>query len=135
MKVPIAEVPSVGIREFRAALAEYIEADTPVTVTRHGQAVGLFVPLRRPNSDDVQRLQKAIVTPVPANSDEPLRVPALARIGPCDQHDGQLLACALLLDGPIWTEDRDFFGTGVATWKTALVELYFADAEPGPAEH
>lgn len=60
MKMPAPESPSVGIREFRATLAEYIEADTPVTVTRHGQAVGLFVPLRRPSVEDLQRLQAAV---------------------------------------------------------------------------
>ena len=59
MKIPASQTPSVGIREFRATLAEYIDADTPVTVTRHGQAVGLFVPLRRPRTEDVQRLQAA----------------------------------------------------------------------------
>ena len=59
MKVPATETPSVGIREFRAALAEYIDADTPVTVTRHGQAVGLFVPLRRPTPEALQRLLDA----------------------------------------------------------------------------
>jgi predicted nucleic acid-binding protein len=77
----------------------------------------------------------AIVTPVPASSYEPLRAAALARIGQRDPHDWQVLACALLLRCPIWTEDRDFFGTGIATWTTALVELYFADPNPGPAEH
>ena len=46
-----------------------------------------------------------------------------------------MLACALLLNCPIWTEDRDFFGTGVATWTTALVELYFTEPDPGLAEH
>ena len=59
MKIPAAETPSVGIREFRAMLAEYIDADTPVTVTRHGQAVGLFVPLRRPSAESLQRLRDA----------------------------------------------------------------------------
>jgi antitoxin (DNA-binding transcriptional repressor) of toxin-antitoxin stability system len=59
MKVPAAETPSVGIREFRATLAEYIDAETPVTVTRHGQTVGLFVPLRRPSADDLLRLKTA----------------------------------------------------------------------------
>lgn len=59
MKSPPSETPSVGIREFRATLAEYIDADKPVTVTRHGQAVGLFVPLRRPSAEDVKRLQTA----------------------------------------------------------------------------
>ena len=61
MKLPAAktEAPSVGIREFRAALAEYIESDLAVTVTRHGQAVGLFVPLRRPSAEELQRLKTA----------------------------------------------------------------------------
>ena len=59
MKTSAAETPSVGIREFRAALAEYIDTDTPVTVTRHGQAVGLFVPLRRPSAESLQRLRDA----------------------------------------------------------------------------
>ena len=53
------ETPSVGIREFRAALAEYIGADTPVTVTRHGQTVGLFVPFRKPSPEALQRLLEA----------------------------------------------------------------------------
>ena len=35
-----------------------------------------------------------------------------------------LIAVALLLDFPIWTEDQDFFGSGVATWTTDRVELY-----------
>ncbi len=53
------ETSSVGIRDFRAALAEYIDGDTPVTVTRHGQTVGLFVPLRRPSAEDLKRLEAA----------------------------------------------------------------------------
>ena len=65
--------PSVGIREFRASLAEYIDADAPVTITRHGQAVGLFVPLRRPSAEDLQRLQAAaakVREAMPLNNDE-----------------------------------------------------------------
>jgi hypothetical protein len=30
---------------------------------------------------------------------------------PLDSEDWPVLACALILDCPIWTEDRDFFGT------------------------
>jgi predicted nucleic acid-binding protein len=74
----------------------------------------------------------AIVTPVPASSYELMRAPAMARIGERDPHDWPVLACALLLSRPIWTEDKDFFGTGVATWTTALVELYFTD---GSGQH
>ena len=77
----------------------------------------------------------AIVTPVPASSYGPMRVQALARIGQRDAHDWPVLVCALLLNCPIWTEDMDFFGTGVATWTTALVELYLSEPETGPAEH
>lgn len=67
------ETPSVGIREFRAALAEYIDRDAPVTITRHGQTVGLFVPLRRPSAEDLQRLQAAAAKfrkIMPLNEDE-----------------------------------------------------------------
>lgn len=37
-----------------------------------------------------------------------------------------ILACALALDCPVWTEDTDFFGAGVATWTTDRVALYLA---------
>lgn len=34
----------VGIREFRAGLADYIDSGDPVAVTRHGHTVGYFIP-------------------------------------------------------------------------------------------
>ena len=58
MKATTTEPHSVGIREFRATLAEYIDAGTPVTVTRHGHAVGLFIPLRQPSARTLQRLRQ-----------------------------------------------------------------------------
>jgi hypothetical protein len=30
-----------------------------------------------------------------------------------------------VLDCPVWTEDQDFFGTGVPTWTTTNLESYF----------
>ena len=36
------------------------------------------------------------------------------------------LACAMTLSCPIWTEDADFFGTGVPTWTSDRIALYFA---------
>jgi len=51
---------------------------------------------------------------------------AKERLSSRDVNDGNALAAALLLDGPIWMEDRDFFGAGIATWTTATVELYLA---------
>ncbi len=50
---------SVGIREFRAGLAEYIEQRKPIAVTRHGVTVGVFVPTPRPLPGDVQALREA----------------------------------------------------------------------------
>jgi predicted nucleic acid-binding protein len=43
-----------------------------------------------------------------------------------DEDDWPILATALALGCPIWTEDTDFFGCGVATWTTDRVELYLA---------
>ena len=54
--------------------------------------------------------------------------PARARIGLRDVDDWPVVATALLLDCPIWTEDRDFFGTGIATWTSNRIELYFQDS-------
>jgi predicted nucleic acid-binding protein len=45
-----------------------------------------------------------------------------------DEDDWPILASALALGCPIWTEDTDFFGCGVATWTTDRVELYLAKA-------
>jgi len=44
------------------------------------------------------------------------------RLASRDPEDWPMLASALALACPIWTEDRDFFGCGVATWTTASVE-------------
>jgi len=44
--------------------------------------------------------------------------------GPRDVDDWPVAAVALMLNAPIWTEDRDFFGGGIATWTTDRVELY-----------
>lgn len=53
------ETTKVGIREFRADLAEYIAASTPVAVTRHGQTVGFFIPTHGQVEGDLAALKKA----------------------------------------------------------------------------
>ncbi len=54
------------------------------------------------------------------------RQDSLARIEKRDADDWPVLATALVLGVPIWTEDQDFFGTGVPTWTTDRVELYLS---------
>lgn len=44
-----------------------------------------------------------------------LQQQALRRIEMRDADDWPVLACAMVLGCPVWTEDADFFGTGVAT--------------------
>ena len=53
------EAAKVGIREFRADLAEYIAASSPVAVTRHGQTVGYFIPVHGQAEEDLVALKKA----------------------------------------------------------------------------
>jgi hypothetical protein len=53
------EATKVGIREFRAGLAEYIASDTAVAVTRHGQTVGYFIPTHGQAEADLAALRKA----------------------------------------------------------------------------
>lgn len=60
---------------------------------------------------------------------EPFRSAALARIEKRDPDDWPILATAMALDCPVWTEDNDFFGTGVPTWTSDRVELYLKDEE------
>lgn len=49
----------VGIREFRAGLADFVDADVPVAVTRHGQTVGYFIPVKQDRSADAAALLAA----------------------------------------------------------------------------
>ena len=51
---------------------------------------------------------------------------ALQRIAIRDEDDWPVLACAMVLNCPVWAEDTDFFGTGVATWNTDRISLYFS---------
>ena len=55
---------------------------------------------------------------------------ARQRLARRDEDDWPILAAALTLRCPIWTEDTDFFGCGVATWTTDRVELYLAETAP-----
>ncbi len=69
---------------------------------------------------------EGIVQPMDAELYAHLKAPALQRIAIRDADDWPVLACALALNCPVWTEDADFFGTGVATWTTDRIALYLA---------
>jgi len=52
---------------------------------------------------------------------------ARERLGPRDPEDWPILASALALRCPIWTEDTDFFGCGVATWTSNRVRMFLRE--------
>ena len=53
------ETTKVGIRQFRAGMAEFIASSTPVAVTRHGQTVGYFIPTQGQADADIAALKQA----------------------------------------------------------------------------
>jgi len=69
-------------------------------------------------------LLEEIVRPIDVEMYETLREQALQRIAIRDADDWPVLACAMSLGCPVWTEDADFFGTGVATWTSDRIALY-----------
>lgn len=56
------ETTKVGVREFRAGMAEFLASSTPVAVTRHGQTVGYFIPTQGQVDADIAALKKASKT-------------------------------------------------------------------------
>ncbi len=54
---------------------------------------------------------------------------AKQRIKNRDINDWPVVATALTLNCPIWTEDQDFFGTGLPIWTTDRIHLFFKNKE------
>ncbi|MBL8238702.1 MAG: hypothetical protein JNM66_14860 [Bryobacterales bacterium] len=73
-------------------------------------------------------LLMGLVQTVEAETYASFEAVACERIEKRDEDDWPVLAAALALGCPIWTEATDFFGCGVATWTTDRVELYLAKA-------
>ncbi|MFT3887802.1 MAG: PIN domain-containing protein [Arachnia sp.] len=88
----------------------------PIIADNRGGDAGVLVGVL----DELRR----VVDSVSPDVTEPLEQAAMARIGSRDPDDWPIVAAALALACPIWTEDRDFFGVGVSTWTTAHVEVY-----------
>jgi len=54
-------------------------------------------------------------------------IEARQRLRGRDESDWPILATALGLACAVWTEDTDFFGTGVAVWTTNRIEIFSRD--------
>jgi predicted nucleic acid-binding protein len=68
---------------------------------------------------------EGVVQPIDVELYQGMQQQALQRIAVRDADDWPVLACAMTLGCPVWTEDADFFGTGVPTWTSDRIALYF----------
>lgn len=111
--------------EFFAPEVAYADAEryVPEILAKHGRENDVDESLAY-----LQELRE-VVTPLPEDVYLDHRVAALARIETRDADDWPILATALAVDCPIWTEDQDFFGAGVPTWTTDRVEIYLRPSE------
>jgi len=71
-----------------------------------------------------------VIQPVEFETYGSFELTARTRLASRDPGDWPVLATARALNSPIWTEDNDFFGTGIATWATNRVELFLGAAGP-----
>ena len=67
---------------------------------------------------------QSLVEPIDSEIYQLHQEDARERLRGRDEEDWPVLAAALALGCPIWTEDTDFFGTGMAVWTTNRVEIY-----------
>lgn len=95
---------------------EEAEEYIPNVAERRGVDVSL--------SSSVLEQVRRIVIPVDKSLYEGYEKLARERIQRRDPEDWPVVAVALMLDVPVWTEDQDFFGSGIPTWTTDRVELY-----------
>lgn len=70
---------------------------------------------------------KSFLQVVDKNFYQEYEVEAKQRIKARDINDWPVVATSLMLNCPVWTEDQDFFGTGIPTWTTDRVHLFFGN--------
>lgn len=67
---------------------------------------------------------QSLIEPINHDSYGLFEEEARQRLRGRDEEDWPVLAAALSLFSAIWTEDTDFFGTGVAVWTSDRVEIF-----------
>jgi predicted nucleic acid-binding protein len=67
---------------------------------------------------------KELIEPVDRERYAAFEKEARERLMGRDQDDWPVLAIAIGFACGIWTEDTDFFGTGIAVWTTSRVEIF-----------
>ena len=109
--------------EFFAPDVAWAEArkHLPGILTKRGVPVQAALSLLDPLEDIIQAVELETYGPFERT--------ARMRLANRDPDDWPVLATALAFRSPIWTEDNDFFGAGIATWTTDRVELFLGAPE------
>ncbi|MBE9250917.1 DNA-binding protein [Dolichospermum sp. LEGE 00240] len=79
--------------------------------------------LKKLQYNAIEKLTKVVI-PIADEIYSEYEYDAKRRIQERDIKDWTIVALSLSLNCPIWTEDQDFFGIGIATWNTRNVEIY-----------
>lgn len=88
----------------------------------------LFEKRKIPSDPAIELLEKfeAILKAVDQEIYQQYRNDAKERMKDRDVEDWPIVATALVLDCPIWTEDKDFFGSGMPTWTTDRIHIFLS---------
>jgi predicted nucleic acid-binding protein len=73
---------------------------------------------------DLLSNMKCILNIIEENVYKEHKIESIKRIGNRDLQDWPIIATALTFNCPIWTEDQDFFGSGVPTWTTDRIHIF-----------
>ena len=86
----------------------------------------LLQKLGKPSTDVPATLEylRQFVEPVDQEVYGSYEEEARERLRGRDENDWTILASALSLAAAVWTEDADFFGTGMAVWTTNRIEIF-----------
>jgi len=74
---------------------------------------------------EVLKSLSSLLQIVDKNIYQAYRIEAQQRLKNRDLNDWPIVATALAFNSPVWTEDQDFFGSGLSVWTTDRIHLFF----------
>jgi len=123
---------SSGALLAATASAVLVTTDRVVQEARRRVALGLKRPDLLDLLDDLAELLTIVpvasLEPIMSRCEQTLRDAVPSRNG--SMRDAHVLALAWSVEADVWTTDRDFAGTGVATWSTPNLMRGLAEVRP-----
>jgi predicted nucleic acid-binding protein len=112
--------PALELMAAEHAWAE-LRHELPRRAERFATRRGIPAPAIEALAERALAMAAGAVLVLPAEAYAPLESAARTR-SDRDPNDWPTVAVALLVHGAVWTEDQDFFGCGLATWRTSVLE-------------